>query len=151
MLYLCGMHFALRSSEKHQCLQISQFELVSHPDGSAHFIYTEKYSKNIQGGLQHHKIKPKSVTCYANKENPRRCLVTLFQTYATHRPPDIESFYLTPLRKLKGDIWYPKMPVGHNTLAATVVGMRQLTATRPTIHLELHVQHACFKVEWMNS
>ena len=120
MLYLCGIHFALRSGEEHRSLQLSQFQLLSSPDGLAQLTYTENYSKNNQGGLLHRKIKPKEVTCYANEDNPSRCLVQLFQKYISHRPPDSTSFYLTPLRKLKSDIWYSKMPVGHNTLATTV-------------------------------
>lgn len=87
MLYLSGIHFALRSGEEHRSLQLSQIELISHPDGSAHLIYTENFSKNIQ---LHRKVKPKQVTCYANEENPRRCLVTLFQSYLGHRPLDTQ-------------------------------------------------------------
>lgn len=120
MLLLCGIHFALRHGEEHCSLQPSQFELICPPDGHAHLIYTENFSKNNQGGLLHHKVKPKQVACYANEENPTRCLVRLFQKYMSHRPTDTECFYLTPLRKLKNDVWYSKMPVGHNTLSATV-------------------------------
>ena len=120
MLFLCGVHFALRSGEEHRSLQLSQFELVCPKDGRAHLIYTENYSKNNQGGLLHRKVKPKAVTCYANESNPNRCLVHYFQNYLKHHPADCSTFYLTPLRKIKGDIWYSKMPVGHNTLSGTV-------------------------------
>lgn len=120
MLFLCGVHFALRSGEEHRSLQLSQFELVSPPNEDAYLVYTENYSKNNQGGLQHRKVKPKSVTCYANKQDPTRCLVHLFQEYLRHRPTDTKCFYLTPLRKIKNDLWYSKMPVGHNTLSRTV-------------------------------
>ena len=81
MLYLCGIHFALRSGEEHRSLQLSQFQLVCPTDGTPHLIYTEKYSKNNQGGLQHRKVKPKFVTCYANEQDPQRCLVKLFEKY----------------------------------------------------------------------
>ena len=30
------------------------------------------------------------------------------------------SFYLTPLKKPKTNVWYSSVPVGHNTLAKTV-------------------------------
>ena len=51
MVFLCGIHFALRSGEEHHSLQLSQFELIE--DGvAAHLVYTENYSKNNQGGLQ---------------------------------------------------------------------------------------------------
>ena len=120
MLFLCGIHFALRSGEEHRSLQLSQFELVVPKEGCARLIYTENYSKNNQGGLQHRKVKPKCVTCYANERNPGRCLVRLYQVYLSHRPADIQPFYLTPLRKKKSETWYSKVPVGHNTLSQTV-------------------------------
>ena len=122
MLYLCGVHFALRSGEEHRSLRLSQFELIQPKHGSTtgSFIYTENYSKNNQGGLLHRKVQPKCVTCYANDSDPNRCLVRLFQTYLRHRPADNQNFYLTPLQKPKGDIWYTNMPVGHNTLSRIV-------------------------------
>ncbi len=121
LLFLCGIHFALRSGEEHRSLQITQLELICPPRGGpARLVYTENYSKNNQGGLLHRKIKPKEVTCYENKENPSRCLVKLFQKYVSHRPSGPTCFYLSPLRKLKNNIWYSKVPVGHNTLAGTV-------------------------------
>jgi hypothetical protein len=120
VLFLCGIHFALRSGEEHRSLQLAQFELVIPKEGCAHLIYTENYSKNNQGGLQHRKVKPKCVTCFANEKNPERCLVRLYQVYLSHRPADVKPFYLTPLRKQKGEIWYSKVPVGHNTLSQTV-------------------------------
>ena len=120
MLFLCGIHFVLCSGEEHRSLQLSQIELVVPEEGCAHLIYMEKYSKNNQGGLQHRKVKPKCVTCYANEKNPERCLVRLHQVYLSHHPADVQSFYLTPLRKVKGVVWYSKVPVGHNTLSQTV-------------------------------
>ena len=119
MLFLCGIHFALRSGEVHRNLQLSLsffVLLMAH----AHLIYTENFSKNNQGGLLHRKVKHKQVTCYANKENHSRCLVKLFQKYMSHRPVDTAYFYQTPLRKLKSNVWYSKMPVGHNILLSTV-------------------------------
>ena len=111
----------LRSGQEHRGLRLSQFELQTGEDGSPCLIYTENTSKNNQGGLAHLKIKPKRVTCYSNKDNPQRCLVRLFQVYVEHRPAECDdNFYLTPLKKPKGVIWYSKMPVGHNTLAKTV-------------------------------
>ena len=112
--------FALRSGEEHCSLKLPQFELAIPKEGCARLIYTENYSKNNQGGLQHCKVKPKSVTCFANETNPECCLVCLYQVYLGHCPADVQSFYLTPLRTQKGEIWYSKVPVGHNTLSQTV-------------------------------
>lgn len=119
MLFLSGIFFALRSGEEHRSLKLSQFEVVTQ-DGCDSLIYTENVSKNNQGGLQHRKVKPKSVTCYANEKNSERCLVRFFKAYLSHRPTGTECFYLTPLRKIKGEIWYSIVPVGHNTLSQIV-------------------------------
>ena len=119
MLFLYGVHFALHSGEEHWSLQLSQFELISPANDDAYLVYTENYSKNNQYGLQHRKVKPKSVTCYANTQDPTRCLVHLFQEYLSHCPPDTQCFYLTSLRKIKND-QVSKVPVGHNTLSRTI-------------------------------
>ena len=120
ILFLCGIHYALRSGDEHRSLQISQLELISPSEGPARLVYTENSSKNNPGGLLHRKIQPKQVTCYENSENPSRCLVKLFQKYVSHCPSEPTCFYLTPVRKIKNNIWYSKTPVGHNTLAGTV-------------------------------
>jgi hypothetical protein len=52
VLFLYGIHFALRSGDEHRSLQLAQFEL-----GCARLIYTENYSKNSEGGIQHRKVK----------------------------------------------------------------------------------------------
>lgn len=48
--------------------------------------------------------------------------MTLFETFIQHCPKERhnDSFYLTPLKKPKGQIWYSKTPLGHNTLSQTV-------------------------------
>ena len=113
MLFLCGIHFALGSGEEHHSLQLSQIELIE-DGGAARFVYTENYSNN------NHKVQPKCVTYYANESNHHRCLLHLFQLYISHRPADVSHFYLTLLRKKRDDVWYSKVPVGHNTLSQTV-------------------------------
>ena len=69
---------------------------------------------------------PKNFRCW-NEEValhgscPQRCLLRLFQVYLRHRPTECDdTFYLTPLWKPKGTVWYSKVPVGHNTLSKTV-------------------------------
>ena len=49
ILFLCGIHFALRSGEEHRSLQLSQFELVVPEEGCAYLIYTENFSKTTKG------------------------------------------------------------------------------------------------------
>ena len=40
----------------------------------------------------------------------------------SHRPLEAktDAFYLTPLKKPKGNVWYGQTPIGHNTLDTTV-------------------------------
>ena len=73
------------------------------------------------GGLAHCKIQPKHVLHHANDANPKRCLVHLYQSYMSHRPPEVTSnaFYLTPLKYPRGNVWYGKTPIGHNKLDTT--------------------------------
>ena len=37
------------------------------------------------------------------------------------------AFYLTPLKKPKGDIWFGTTPIGHNTLSKTLKGLCDAT------------------------
>ena len=130
MFFLCGLNFALRSGE-HRSLQVSQFTLTSSPSGGLQLEYTENYSKNNAGGLAHRKVKPKHVVHHANDANPKRCLARLYQAYILHRPSEAKNgaFYLTPLKKPKGNVWYSKTLIGHNTLncsckAAEITGYK---------------------------
>ena len=83
-------------------------------------FYTENFSKNNAGGLAHRNVQPKQVVHHSNLENPRRCLVKLFQTYGQHCPKQRKTtaFYLTPLKNAK--FGYTNIPVGHNPLSQTV-------------------------------
>ena len=48
MIYLLGIHFALRSGQEHRSLQTTQFEVVHPTDGELYLVYTENVSKTIQ-------------------------------------------------------------------------------------------------------
>ena len=122
ILFYCGLFFALRSGQEHRNLTISQTELVECTDGPAYLRYTENISKNNASGIAQRKITPKQVVHHANKDNPSRCFVKLYQEYVRHCPTErkTDAFYLTPLRKPKCDVWYSKIAVGHNTLDKTV-------------------------------
>ena len=112
----------MRSGNEHRSLQTTQFKITTALDGSSQLEYTENFSKNNSGGLAHRKVKPKQVVHHSNSANPSRCLVRLFQVCMSHHPPDCKttSFYLTPLKKVKGSVWYTHTPVGHNTLNGTI-------------------------------
>ena len=118
MLYLCGICFAMRSGEEHRNLKITQFQLVKPKGSPSHLIYYENYSKY---NSSHRKVPPKQVVHYENQENSTRYLVRLYKKYLSYHPETEETaFYLTPLKKPKSNVWYSKVPVGHNTLAKTV-------------------------------
>ena len=57
LLFLCGIHFTLRSGQEHRSLKLSQFELQTDEDGSSFLLCTE-ITKNNQGGLSHRKLNP---------------------------------------------------------------------------------------------
>ena len=63
VLFLCGIHFALRSGQEHRSLKLSQFELQIDEDGSSFLLYTENTSKNNQGGLSHRKLAKVQECC----------------------------------------------------------------------------------------
>lgn len=123
MVYLCGIHFALRSGAEHRSLLITQLQLSQSADQPACLIYTENFSKNNAGGIAHRKLQPKRVIHHANTDNPSRCLVRLYESYVKHWPKErkTNAFYLTPLKKPREDgVWYSSTPVGHNPLSQTV-------------------------------
>ena len=59
---MCGLYFALRSSQEHRSLVIDQIQVIDceHP----YLIYTENVPKNHSEGLSRRKVQPKVVTHY---------------------------------------------------------------------------------------
>lgn len=126
VLYLFGIHFALRAGQEHRNLRFirSQIQLKCDKSGKEYLLYTEDMSKNQQGGLQQRKLTPKQVRAYENSENKSRCIVALYKLYLNKRPPgEIEAFYLRPLVKPKNDIWYRPVAIGKNTISKVVSRM----------------------------
>ena len=121
MLWMCGIYFALRSGQEHRNLRPAQIELTESAGESAYVVYHEDVSKNNPGGINHRKIKPKSVVHYASSV-PERCFVRLYKLYCSKCPegrPE-HAFYLTPLAKPTENCWYSREPVGHNPLGNMV-------------------------------
>ena len=85
-------------------------------------MYTEDVSKTNQGGISHRRRECKQVTHYANDVSPQRCLIRLYKLYMSECPVDCPhgAFYLKALSKPTQKYWYPKTPVGDNTLQQTV-------------------------------
>ncbi|XP_011405518.1 PREDICTED: uncharacterized protein KIAA1958-like [Amphimedon queenslandica] len=123
MVFMCGVYFTLRSRQEHRDLRFSQIKLKE-IDGKKCLVFTENTSKNNAGGLKHQKATPKTVTHYENKHDTSKCFIQYYQIYIKHCPPlaleKDSAFYLTPLKKAKGDLWYSCVPVGHNTLRTTM-------------------------------
>ncbi|CAC5374760.1 unnamed protein product [Mytilus coruscus] len=70
----------------------------------------------------------KSVVAYQNTENQARCVVNLFELYASHCPPfprKADALYLRPLKIPNGNIWYADQPIGRHSLANIVASICQ--------------------------
>ena len=65
---------------------------------------------------------PKEVVHNSNQSDPSRCFVRLYKEYLRHGPPDWpdSAFYLTPLKVPKGEVWFSRVPLGHNMLQKTI-------------------------------
>ena len=123
-VYQIVYFFALRSGTEHRRLRHnpSQIQLYEPPGQHACLVYRKDVSKTNQGGLTHRKRVPKVVYQYANEANPARCFVRLNKLYNSKCPVDRppQAFYLTPLVKLKENVWYAKSPIGYNTVSKIV-------------------------------
>ena len=130
LVYMFGIHFALRADAEHRALRVGvKSQIVEEFDGQLglRFLhYTEDQSKNHQGGLDHRKVTRKIVRGYENREDPERCIVTLYNKYLSVRPVDPrcpQDLYLRPLAKPSGNVWYSMQPIGHYKLSKIVTEM----------------------------
>ena len=126
MVFFCGLCFALRSSQEHRSLTFDQLELLKPYNGPAYLSYIENASKNNTGGLVQRKVQSKQVVHHSNVSYPERCFVQLLKKYCRHCPSVQKNsvFYLIPLKKPKGDIWFRTTPIDHNTLSKMVKRLR---------------------------
>lgn len=126
VLFVFGNCFALRAEQEHRNLRMKNSQLSLHTDepGAEYLQYVEDVSKSnyYNGGLAHLRIKNKVVRAYENVEKPQRCPVKLYKKYISHVPLETSdnSFYLRPLLKPKGNIWYYKKAAGRETLGNVV-------------------------------
>ena len=67
MVFLCGLYFALGSSQEHRSLTFDQLELFEPYNGPAYLSYIENASKNNTGGLVQRKVQSKQVIPYSGK------------------------------------------------------------------------------------
>ncbi|XP_048240504.1 uncharacterized protein KIAA1958-like [Haliotis rufescens] len=104
VLYLTGLHLALRGGREHRALRLFSNPQITGPhtddNGRKYLLYTEDASKTNHGGLKHRKLVPKQVRAYENTDSPKRCFVRLFEKYRSLCElcillPDITSVWQT--------------------------------------------------------
>ncbi len=69
------------------------------------------------------KLKNKTVKVVANSNAGERCHVYLLDTYIRHLSDETieqDVFYVRPLDKFKGTVWYSSVAVGKNKLSSMV-------------------------------
>ena len=107
-IYYNGKVFCLRGGSEHRSLILSQL------------------SKNRPGGLAQLKLKNKTVKIVANPDALERCHVFLLDKYLSHLPEKAKqdnTFYVRPLDKAQGMVWYSSVPIGRNKLSGMVQQM----------------------------
>ena len=121
IFFMCGLFLALRSGNEHRQLRLNpRPQITLHEQCEIPYLmYKEDFSKNHQGGLKNHKIKPKVVKHHANTDNPSRCFVRILKFYLSKLNPDVphSDFYFKPLQKWSSTgPWFSQQPLGQNTL-----------------------------------
>ncbi|XP_071078511.1 uncharacterized protein KIAA1958-like [Haliotis cracherodii] len=125
VLYLTGLHFALRGGREHRAPRLFSNPQITGPhtddNGRKYLLSTEDASKTNHGGLKHRKLVLKHVRAYENTDNPKRCFVRLFEKYTLCKPGEhTEYFYFTPRRTRTSKDWYTANAICHYTLQVTV-------------------------------
>ena len=125
LVYLIGLHFALRAGKEHHDLRYvnSQLTLMTAPNGRRFLRYKEDASKNCHGGLKHRRVEAKTVDAYENTKNPERCIIRIYEEYISHRPVSDKcspALYLRPLKDTKKKTWYSCQAWGIHQITRTV-------------------------------
>jgi len=125
MVYVFGLHFALRGRDEHRRLRPSQLTVRTAADGRRYIEYREDVSKTRTGGLKSFKRPLKVTQAFELPDCRQRCPVRLFELYNARCPPDrpVDAFYLSPLEKCTADRWFTCVPIGVNTLGAIVANL----------------------------
>lgn len=124
LLFLNGLHFALRSGNEHRTLSLSQISIIYPTDTQPYYTlrYSENVSKTNNGGLKFRKVAPKLVNHidqYSVTNQSRSHALLLIKYLEKRENISSDAFYLTPIKNPKSD-WYMSVPIGHNVLGKTV-------------------------------
>ena len=126
LMYLLGVHFALRAADEHKSLKIGDQITVKFDEamGLKYLFYEENTSKCNQGGLASRGLPPKTGRAYENVVNSDRCVVRIYEKYVSLRPSHLPKcstdLYLRPLTVPNGDVWFSCQPRGRHTLEKVV-------------------------------
>ena len=129
VLYLLGVHLALRAGDEHYYLRRpmpnkpSQLSFEHDSKGIRCLVYREDTcTKANDGGLKQMRKERKIVWVYPNSENVSRCPVHLVDKYIGLCPPYFkkENFYLQSLQNCNPAVWYAEQVVGINSLKKVV-------------------------------
>lgn len=126
LIYLIGLHFALRGGEELRRLRVGKFSQIrssTDVEGRSCMIYKEDVSKARQGGMKSIGTPPKSVVVYHNEADHSKCLPCLWSKYTSLRPQETktDALFLAPMNH-GGDRekWYKDVPLGKNSLGNVV-------------------------------
>lgn len=116
IFYLVGVNFGLRGGAEHADLSMRNFQKVV-IDGRKAIKFTQLLSKTFQGGIKDIRKKAKEVLAFEVEECKYMCLVNVFDIYVSHRPDNVERFYLQPRNNVSGNVWFSHQPIGKNKLS----------------------------------
>ena len=128
VIYMVGLHCALRGGVEHQRLRRpglrSQIEFKKEEGGIERIIYSEDpLHKTAQGGIGC-KSSRKIVHVYPSSD-PSKCPVRLIKKYGGLLPQakTCQKFYMRPKIKYNAKVWYCDQPYGNHKVSKTIKEM----------------------------
>ena len=125
VIYMLGLHLALRGGAEHACLRRPGFDcqiIVERDDcGKKRLVYHEDpLQKTNQGGLI---CKRNNKVVYVYEcSNVTKCPVRLFEKYIGLLPKlkSCKKLYMRPKLRYNPKVWYCDQPYGTNKVSSTV-------------------------------
>ena len=134
LMYLLGIHFALRGGDEHKALKVgffAQIKVMYDQELDVKYLqYQPMQLKNNQGGIKDMRHKPKVVKAYENLADPKRCVVHIFEKYMGLCPSIAQhgkiDFYPRPLSHVPDNPkqpWFSCQPMGINAIQSVLAGI----------------------------